>query len=1003
MSFVEWNTALLRHFFGPELRDCNVIVSVGPDEIDDIAPELGGYAGLLQAVHIGPPWLSRWTPDGAPNNAHYHNFGAPTLAYQRKLFQPDGYVEPSGLVPWGNGQSGFPTYLPIIAALVALYSQNEDGAGFYARAIDKFQLPQTWTNGAALNEIRVSLFDDLVLWSCDETVGAYGRFFAQELGGNAFLKWLRGQSILRRTDEPRLLDLFFTLDLDPDDPLDAAQQDLLLREIQNTNPPFSVGLRLAAGAPAFRNVLLSRLDALRENWDGGFAGQTEGQLPRGGNNGRAAEASLVLFFQDVQPTWRLGLLLPYDVVANDEDATGKVQAPRLNWGGRVTDDNDSGGVVAAPSPPVHGSLEALERLRGAPNGRATITGCRGPTYLQHHGVRYLVPERERLLERDCLPDHNGHAYMLVSPEVADGFKQALVVNNAERLVELLPALQQSLPTTDWQLYHAPNAHALRALNIPFPDGRDHHRPIRQVQLAGGSAVTRGGQRWYLPYDIPMLHVESEGEVKVECDSCDVAIDPLAIPNGNHAASLGVSAIHRFGIASVVHNGGTYTLTARGLEENVLGRVRLRIAPWGFAPNTEARFGLLSDGRTATQGERICGFVIRDKQNPAVHDEIDSLPCNDSLGAVITDSTTFIQNVRVNPLLQFLDWLALRDAAFIPFGQARQRLLKAAQDADVHLSTSVIFRALRRRGLLEIVTDPHGRWSGIARLPYAVTRTYLMADGTPLSAPSGTISFNDWKQLVEHAGATYCITPFDDLNIPVIRRAFNPALPYAALTSPADVAWFSLSINELISKWQSIGYEHDPADEDEWLFGVDATWKARGNLLADAMKPYDAPWTLWRNNDPWRGNASIRVLRQRLHENYLSRPIIDERWGTWVALKSFSGLPIFANLGTWPLQYCTTRSSLWLPARLNLPLVLERALIACSGLPPSEIGLVRFRNNGNQLYGRDARGVSFGPFEDVYEYYLGREPEARTWLEYRHVPRSAAAIIARKLSCKLVDF
>jgi hypothetical protein len=89
----------------------------------------------------------------------------------------------------------------------------------------------------------------------------------------------------------------------------------------------------------------------------------------------------------------------------------------------------------------------------------------------------------------------------------------------------------------------------------------------------------------------------------------------------------------------------------------------------------------------------------------------------------------------------------------------------------------------------------------------------------------------------------------------------------------------------------------------------------------------------------------------------------------------------------------------MPARLNLPLVLERAAIGCSAVAPAERRLRGF-SNGAQLYGATLSGETVGPIHDYYKHLLGHESDAATewptWLEYRNVPRPMADTIAYKL-------
>jgi hypothetical protein len=1012
MSFVEWNTLLLDHFFGPGCHSRTVLISVGADEIDAIGPHLGGYAGLLDAVDKGPPFCPRYDDQGNPIESlkRFREFGAPTLVYWRTHAEnrPTAYVEPATQIEWGQENGRFPAYLPIVAAMVALYCEHPGGGGFYLNTRESFNLNDlgpAW-GGEDLTAIREALFSDLTRWSTQENDGTFGRFEPRPLGNYVHVAWLRGQSILRRSDEQRLRNLFYELNLRPDDELTAAQQDTLLQEIGDTAPPFSVGLQLAADDDHYRDILLSRLDALREEWDGSGPAARDGGPAQENAPLEPAEASLALLYRPEQPNWRLGLLLPEDAVANADDAAEIIRISRIHWAGRQTEEADRSGVLITPLPDVLGGLGSLETLRQIPGGRIAIEGCGRGACLRHRDVRYFVPDSGRLVERDGLPDHDGHAYVLAAPNAVGPIEQALTANAAVQLVALLPQLQVGLPTAEWRLYHVPNSHALRTLDIPFPGDDAHRRPFRPITLTGGSTAQRGGRRWYLPYDLPHLHVDHPGPIVLGGVTEGLEAVESHIPAATPDGGLGLGATHRFSLRSTAS--GTYRLVATADDDHVIGEVLLRIAPWDMEPGEGHTVGLLYDGRVSKTGTRVSGFTINadDDQPDAApaealaNHEVATIEVGADFAPAIADPETFLQTVHANPVLQFLDWLAHRNTAFVPLGDARRRLLTLMPDLDIR--TSVLFRALRRRGLLEIVTDSHGRWSGIAGLPCVTTPTYLTSNGLRLASASGTMSFNSWQSFLESDGPIRSCEPHDDLGVPALLLPCQPATPAMSPVTPAQLVNLSASLDELEQRWTNIGYEGSPHAHDEWLFVVDATWKPYRHLIAPAMETLIAPWTLWRSNDPWRQGATLRTLRQQYAGTYRSRPITDERWATWLALKSFAGLPQFGLHEPWPLHFSHPTSSIWVPARLNLPLVLERALIACSGVPPREVRLVSFNNNG-RVYGTDPGGHVYGPFHDLYQRYIGGNNNGRTWLQYRHVPHEIALSVAAKLSCRLVDF
>ena len=103
---------------------------------------------------------------------------------------------------------------------------------------------------------------------------------------------------------------------------------------------------------------------------------------------------------------------------------------------------------------------------------------------------------------------------------------------------------------------------------------------------------------------------------------------------------------------------------------------------------------------------------------------------------------------------------------------------------------------------------------------------------------------------------------------------------------------------------------------------------------------------------------------------------------------------------WPLPYSKTDGSVWLPARMKPPLVIERALCLCSGSGPRQI-LADIENDEDDNFIKlvethNNRHV-VGRVSSVYT-----EMAKGTWLQYQWVPEELAAVLASNLGCELSE-
>lgn len=100
----------------------------------------------------------------------------------------------------------------------------------------------------------------------------------------------------------------------------------------------------------------------------------------------------------------------------------------------------------------------------------------------------------------------------------------------------------------------------------------------------------------------------------------------------------------------------------------------------------------------------------------------------------------------------------------------------------------------------------------------------------------------------------------------------------------------------------------------------------------------------------------------------------------------------------PITYESANRTIWLPARISLPTVLERALVLCSGDSADVITLQKDTAENAKsrlLLIRTKDGL---PEFSANSFYT--DMADGKWLAYRYVPENIARIIAGKLGAVL---
>lgn len=980
--FVRWNAKLLETFFPSGALAEDVWLALGPEELDQIAPELGGHPGLVDAVKDGPPWDTVWEGwrwrRSTVDDMHRRGIG---LRDQRRGARPPAYIDPGQALPYLTGVSA-PTYLPILAVLVLSGPHDP----FYQHFRGALGIAGPW--GPAQLERLNELWDDLSQWSTTEQEGRFGRFVKRTIGAFPNVGVPRSQSVVLRRDAARLPRVFALAGVRPG----QAVTDALLNTIIGLSagqPYLSTLYKQAAADLVYHELLRDLLRSAVEEWDGSLDDDRPGAAalrdgPGDANGSRALDVALGLGEQGDLP-WSVGFRVE-----------GRRDAGRIvlhgpggrSWEGRLS------GLPMATAMPVPGTDgAAVLDVAGTTEFSVEIDGKRdGTVSYRRRALRYLIQEDQGavLVEHGYLPGH-GVAYLLCPPENLGRLQHLL----REHQVGLVPCAGDGLPS-GWTLWAVPDCAEVHARQCRLPDGADAPPQPRHLRLVGGVRSRLGGRVVFLAYDLPLVELDGPPGSWLEADG--LAFDERRA-QAAPAPLLRGSTIRRFGIDVRAPGRSGFLLRAVAPNGDVLQQVALRLSTEGVFHYPASLSGLDRTGEPTLNGPRLLGVHLEDKLPRAPHARLGAPPSG--FGSPLSD--TELARIKQRPEALFLDALAQSVSGYLPYGRARDllnRLLFRTSDPE----PALVLRRLRRRGFLEILTDARGRW---ARVVAARPCVYTLPMGLPRGesgwAVGGTVALSQWEHL-SRLGTARWVSGLDGAELPAVRLVGPLAeeatrLGFLAAVDPAtEVVHWAASIDDVRARLatggrSTLGYgleRYSPFVAD-WM---------QGGAVAQG-----ADWELLRLDDPDTGRHLLHSIAHREAGAWKYRFLWDERWGSWIARTAW-GRWARQTLGVdaadpWPLHYEPGTGSLWVPARMNVPHVLERALVLCSGGPPHERRLSRGPDReDDRVTGVDPSRWQAGAFSTVYGDFLPAEPIRAAWLAYERVPLDVAIAVAERLDCRI---
>ena len=990
--FSEWNLRLLRSFFSEASREEEVFLRVDRDLLDQIGQDIGGDKGFLEAVRGGPAWLVSGLPLVRIVRCLVLHRSTPSS-------RPAPYVDP------GVGDPAYlrtyaPTYLPYLAALVR--NDAEHPHGYYEGLKTDLQLEHVFNSGE-MGQLELA-WNDLQDWT-KELHGKYGWFQLRTLGGYRRIGIPRSQSILHHRDVEELPRAFVQAEILPGHELDESEVTKILNEVRASSDSYSAAFRSALNNSDFEQPIRAAVAATYADWDGTIPARRQANQVETAGEGKAGSAEsrfgfcLAVIEDDPLALAPLWLIPPLQ-----DSGRCQVKHPDSEtvWEGFFT---GTEGVVSKHAPEnVDTIWEIAEQAYYGPvnfrihcfsseDSDPTTVGVSLPQRqlwiltAVHDGVNGEIELRE-----GGLPG-SGQAFLLAGPENVNRLKEYLEREQPEH--SIISAI--GLPA-NWLLVQLHECGDLTSEQRRLPDGADgsHPKP-RAIRFVGGRSVKRGYSRMYLPYDLPSLELDAPGGARLEVPAAlTVKREERSWVPREGLADAQFKPRQKFEIEVGDSNSASYEIRVL-LGAEVLGKAKLRVAGEGgeLVRNGQS-YGVDNLGRAVSSREGLSGIAPSTTSAELYASSYDD-PFRFPQGCFGRPTSDRLHLPSASE--KFLDSLA--QSGSVAYGTARDqiaRLLhKEVEDEDAPL----ILLELRSRGHLEISMTNKGHMSRVHAVEPTVYELPVIPAGKRSFGVTGTLRLSHWAQLAEKScawvafrgqGTGNALKPLRllaDDHATVRAECKRLGLRFSASPAPAVAEWSSQisSIRDEIfsNPMESIG----SAQGDAQRFNP-----SKGRFTAHPA--FSDTSELWKVRDLDIGMANNYVLYDQGKYVFVRA----SRWGVWIALDSFAEWAShlsaqMKDVHPIPITYSSRDGTLWLPARIGFPFVLERALVLCSGDLPEVLEIENFSSNDSLHLSIEERSA---PVLTVNRFY--QEMAVGKWLAYRWVPRSVACQVVEKLGARL---
>jgi len=987
--FTEWNSILLEEYFSPEKAGQDVWVSSTRLELEGIGIHKGGASGLIEAVREGPGWLY-----GKDNLA----LKAVELARQRKhrRRRPIGYCSPGSELAVYKGLRA-PTYLPYVALWVLAKSEAGD-VGFYDK-VSKL-VGEPFPNSSR-NEMEY-VWADLEGWSTRQLDGRLGNFSLSVLGKHRFVGMAYAQAMLTGKDVEAISRLFGSCRLQPGQNLDDTQFQQLL-EHGGSSHYLSSGLKSAMLDQNYSGHLRQLLTKHLDFWDGHVPKSARGNGQTSNSQGEVQgavgdEVTIILQMKNYgeDDCWEIGWRLPATITGLSyaiKVGEGEEEEAKLELTGTHIHSISSASQTNARHALNKSALEEVESILSYTESNGELNERK--FYLRQDKVRVLVFDSpdpslyDSLLEREM--PIAGKAYLFYSLLEYSNLEQCLINEKIEH--ELVDT--GGLPDR-WGLIYIADAAKLTSDQRALILDEEPIAPTKaRIRFVGGKSIIGSGSKKYAYYDLPI--VELEAPAGSEMVSPGVTFEELS--------GVENALVKRFKFSLDDGSGCVFKIKAKLGDEELCSAGFSVLAAGGLVTTQREHFSIDKYGGALANNSGLSGATIGDEQAERQNfnyfqmgekalsnwDEVKTLECMES---------------NVSSL--FMDSIATTIRGSMTYGVARDQIRRLSSSMGINdIEPALLIRELRRRGYVEVETNVKGHMVRIC----AVTPTLYslpIQDGEhyQLYAVCGSLRIQQWKELAQASGCRVFIDRTTSCNLPAVR--FIPK-NLSVINAVAKVANFQVVglPASIISQWlgsiqemqERLSWYSEPGLSPNYLERLkpdQGVFNATENIMVDKLRKVE----LFRFEDPQIQGLRVYKLGKNLGDGISKYSFIqDSRWGVWMAMGAFAecvkGPPYnIVDASPWPVHYDSVTACLWLPARMEPPFVIERALTLCTGDGPKVFEVTGEHDGDSILLSAKGQGM-IGKVSLVYN-----EMANGKWLCYRWVPETIASNVASLLGGEL---
>jgi hypothetical protein len=942
-SFKEWNRRLVDFFFRPAVEVYDVLLQLDGEILDSYFDDLGGRQDFEHAMREGPL-----------------GFGDTLRSKALGLFKR-----------W-HVKGDLPTRRPPYFAYLALfcYAWTLEDPDHPVGPNQYFELLRRVIPDHGLTTLNWTgdLWVEVASWANlpHRMNGRFGNFHPGPINNNQKQRWVgipKAQVLMTGTRRMRLPCLFESVGIKAGD---SFQAGLLTAKLGSLEARWVLGhdLRgiLLDEAHPLHGQVLELLEESFDSWDGDVPlrpGQAGGQQTAGQTSVRRRVGKLMLVL--IPPT---GPDKPWDTsatVRTDDFPPGRVewQIGDQTWSCRIG------------SPQVHcfrsgPTLLPGSRLTTNPpaNGKGLWTdddSGLGEIDLRSSGLEIRLLEKIQgcLVETDAFPPI-GPCWFLVKGDSPSFSKWEIWIRKLGNRVFLRQAewIAGRLQA-NWQLWHISEIADLSPESISgFPGKLRSSRDwIFRMTLRGGTrirgrGIRRGAMPTYLPFDLPdvalwdpekVFTLSSDESTLIENGS--PVISDLTGPEARtfrvipHAPSRARQRSRFITIKASRQGGeseGQISFVVDWQKEGVAS-----VVTGSFAVD---RLGL----ELAGDGLAGAGFPKGEPQVPEYANPSSLNWLNPFPGGVSGP----LAIVHLELGLRALDFLAVTAANDrVSYTRVRDAIAQYCEDKGfLNTNPQHEIKAMAQLGHIDIGRDSNGRWAWVYPTRPHIYQLPGLRDGLPQWVLTGCYTTNDFKRFSQECcdrsleihvteqlgGGDYrrhrFVPPQVMIQSDDHEMVSNMAKASGIQFSSSPSGWVIANWAEGLKSWLTSLGDGLRDRLFEWTHAYNPR-TFRTVPVADFRGVVPGNFTLVSAPDQsTNGNLPRYQGRQQVEGSQRFFRVTSREWATWMAHSSaWNGEPV-------PVAYRPDEEghlgTVMLPQELDLPPVLSRALVLCSGYAPS---------------------------------------------------------------------